>query len=162
MDKNIFTNALSQAEIDELHSEDITIRRYKELKSRCNHRSVDVDGDRDPITEDEITGICTCNICGSKFKPIGIESFEDECDRINDFIQTLKMIITPNTDEYNFICNILASDIDKLQSVSKNIVNVVNDIVNEPPRPRVEFSFTECPYVNLPHASEILANTDND
>lgn len=91
-------NVLSNEEIQQLTQKEnqfsLQLTQTEVLRAKCNHRTAD--GLHDAITEDPITGICRCSICGYEFKPIDAqispETIQESVNNILDFLHTIKLL----------------------------------------------------------------------
>ena len=91
-------NVLTNEEIEKLVKKEnqfsLQLTETEVLRAKCNHRMAD--GLKDAITEDPITGICKCGICGYEFRPIDAqvspETIQESVDTILDFLHTIKLL----------------------------------------------------------------------
>lgn len=96
--QTIRKNVLTDAEIDMLQKNNnefnMGLTETEVLKAKCTHRTKD--GLNDTLVEDPATGLCTCTICGYKFKPIAAgvdrEKLQAAVDDVVDIAQTIKLL----------------------------------------------------------------------
>lgn len=90
-------NILSAEDINSLTAQsefDLGISEQDYKRTLCNHRSID--GEKDTLTYDPVTGVARCTICGYTFRPIesgeSIEDIKAAVAKIIDILQTIKIL----------------------------------------------------------------------
>lgn len=93
-------NVLTAEEIQRLVQKEnqlsLQLTEKEVLRAKCNHRRAD--GLDDAITEDPVTGISRCAICGYEFRPVedwtSPEIIQESVQNVLDILQTIKIIYT--------------------------------------------------------------------
>lgn len=102
-------NHLTQEEIQKLmqkeNSFSLVVTETEKLRATCNHRlyAPDANGKTDAITEDPVTGVCRCAICGYEFSPIdystNADTLKTAVNDVLDILQTIKLIYVDMPDD---------------------------------------------------------------
>lgn len=126
-------NNLSAEEIKSLQQTQeefrLNLTEREALQAGCNHRSLD--GMTDSLEYDPVSHQARCTICGYVFRPIepdtNIEDIEDDCDRIVDILQTIKIMFTDlpakAAREYFMIIPLIKKIPDLFKMAAKNFSN---------------------------------------